>query len=356
MSEPRQLVVLGIESSCDETAAGIVLWQKDGVGQVLSDVVRSQHERHAAFGGVVPEVAARAHVEILEPLIREALRQAQMSLGQLDAVAATAGPGLVGGLMVGLSTAKTIALTRKIPFVAVNHLEGHALVVGLTQNINVPYLLLLVSGGHTQLLSVLGLGQYRLWGSTRDDAVGESFDKAARLLGLGFPGGPALEKVAQNTGKKIRLPRPLLGTAGCDMSFSGLKTALRKEVERREPLTECDVKTLAWEFQKAVTDCLADKVVRGMALHKEVCPDPLCFVASGGVAANKYLRHRLTAVARAEGFFISLPPPHLCTDNGVMIAWAGAQRLGRGERSFLSCSARPRWPLEDLQPPCGAAL
>ena len=356
MSISRQLVVLGIESSCDETATGVILWQGGQTGRLLSNVVRSQHQVHAPFGGVVPEAAARAHVEVLDHLIAHTLKEAEVTLDTLDGIAATAGPGLAGGLMVGLTTAKTLAWAREIPFVAVNHLEGHALTVGLTDGLRFPYLLLLISGGHTQLVSVFDLGVYQGWGSTRDDAVGESFDKAARLLGLGFPGGPALETAAQKAvpsdTEDIALPRPLLGTPGCQMSFSGLKTALRKEVARREPLSEESLRALAYAFQEAICDCLADRIERAMALHKEACDGaPLRFVASGGVAANRSLRQRLRQVAQTQGFELTLPPAHLCTDNGAMIAWAGAQRLARGESSSLDSSVHPRWPLETMRPP-----
>jgi N6-L-threonylcarbamoyladenine synthase len=347
-------LVLGLETSCDETAAAVVLRAPDGQGRILSNIVRTQWERHRPFGGVVPEIAARAHVECLDVLAREAMREAGADFDDLDAVAATAGPGLIGGLIVGLVTAKAIALARRLAFVAVHHLEAHALTVGLTENLKPPYLLLLVSGGHTQLLIVRGVGDYQRLGTTIDDALGEAFDKTAKLLGLGFPGGPAVEAAAR-TGDATRfeLPRPMLGREALHFSFAGLKTAVRRTAERLAPLKEQDVADIAAAFEAAVTDTVADRCARAM----DAAPGLRHFVVAGGVAANARLRGALSDLAATRGFSFHVPPVPLCSDNAAMIAWAGAERLALGLADRLDAPVRPRWPLDlDAQPAIGAGV
>ena len=346
--------VLGIETSCDETAAAVVARTPDGRPEVLSDIVLSQVDAHAVYGGVVPEIAARAHVEALDNVVAAAMREAGVGFGDIDAVAATAGPGLIGGVLVGLTTAKAIALAAGKPLIAVNHLEGHALTARLTDGLAFPYLLLLVSGGHTQFVAVEGVGAYRRLGTTIDDALGEAFDKAAKLLGLGYPGGPAVEAAARRgDGTRFALPRPLLGRPEPDFSLSGLKTALRLAAEKAAPLSSHDVDDLAASFQAAVTDVVADRAGRAMALFagQHAGVEDKVLVIAGGVAANQAIRHRLvTSVSRA-GFRLVAPPLRLCTDNAVMIAWAGAERRALGLSDDMAVAARPRWPLDELAAP-----
>lgn len=348
-SERSALTLLGVETSCDETAAAVVTRQGDGRGVILGSVVLSQIEEHRAFGGVVPEIAARAHVEALDRLIAAAMAEAGLGFGQLDGVAVTAGPGLIGGLMVGLMTAKAIALVHDLPLLAVNHLEGHALTVGLTEGLAPPYLLLLVSGGHTQLVIVHEPGRYERLGSTLDDALGEAFDKTAKLLGLGYPGGPEVERWARRGDEeRFAFPRPMRGRPEPHFSFSGLKTAVRQEARALEPLSEQDVSDLCASFEAAVTACVCDRVRLAMALYRAATRRPDCrrLVVAGGVAANRRLRAALQALAGEEGFSLHVPPAGLCTDNAVMIAWAGAHRLSRGLVDGLDAPARARWPLD----------
>ena len=350
--------VLGIETSCDETAAAIVARNEDGSGVILSDIVLSQVADHAAFGGVVPEIAARAHVEALDGVVAAAMRQAGFGFADVDAVAATGGPGLIGGVIVGLTTAKALALAAKKPLVAVNHLEGHALTARLTDGLAFPYLLLLVSGGHTQFVAVEGVGAYRRLGTTIDDALGEAFDKAAKLLGLGYPGGPEIERAAaRGDGARFALPRPLLGRTQPDFSLSGLKTALRLAAEETAPLSDADVDDLAASFEAAVTDVVADRAGRAMTLFAETHPGLAApaLVIAGGVAANKAIRASLKAATGAHGYRLVAPPPHLCADNAVMIAWAGAERLALGMTDGLEVAARPRWPLDEAVRPALSA-
>ena len=331
------MIVLGLETSCDETAAAVVRGADQGDVRdgraILADIVLSQEGEHRPFGGVVPEIAARAHLQHLDRLIREALDSARVSLTQVDAIAASAGPGLIGGLMVGATTAKALALVTRKPFVAVNHLEGHALTARLTDGIDFPYLLLLVSGGHCQLLAVEGVGRYRRLGATVDDAAGEAFDKAARLLGLGYPGGPAIERAA-TAGDPARfpLPRPLSGKPGCDFSFSGLKNAVRLLVGKLGTLTDQDRADVAASFQAAVAGSLAERTARGIAIFAALHPDANTLVVAGGVAANTALRVALSTTASQRGFGLIAPPARLCTDNGAMIAWAGLERFRLGDR------------------------
>jgi N6-L-threonylcarbamoyladenine synthase len=347
-------IVLGIETSCDETAAAIVRRSACGRGEILANVVRSQTDLHSIYGGVVPEIAARAHVECLDTLIEETLRQAGMRLGSLSAVAATAGPGLVGGLVVGLTTAKALALASDLPLIAVNHLEGHALTVGLTEGLAPPYLLLLVSGGHTQLLVVHDCGRYTRLGTTMDDALGEAFDKTAKLLGLGFPGGPQVEQWAtRGDERRISLPVPLVGMPGAHFSFSGLKTAVRQRATAMAPLTDQDVADLCAAFQRSIRMTVADRVAHAMRQAEPMLAGHpgRHLVVAGGVAANRSLRSALEAVSRDHGYQLHVPPPTLCTDNGAMIAWAGAQRLARGWVDPLDVAVRPRWPLDAAAAP-----
>jgi len=346
------MIVLGIETSCDETAAALVRDDR----AILADEIASQEAEHRPFGGVVPEIAARAHIKHLDRLVASALARAGIALDRVDAMAASGGPGLIGGLMVGVTTAKAMALATGKPFVAVNHLEGHALTARLTDGIDFPYLLLLVSGGHCQLLSVEGVGRYRRLGATVDDAAGEAFDKAARLLGLGYPGGPAIERAAKGgDAARFALPRPMSGRPGCDFSFSGLKNALRLVVGRLGAIGERDRADLAASFQEAVAASLAERTARGMAIYADLHPGSRALVVAGGVAANAALRAALTRAARREGFALVVPPPALCTDNGAMIAWAGLERFRLGLVDGLDFAPRPRWPLDPAASPLAGA-
>jgi N6-L-threonylcarbamoyladenine synthase len=353
------LTVLGIETSCDETAAAIVRRGADGRGEILSSVVRSQLDLHAAYGGVVPEIAARAHVDLLDAAIKQALAEAGLGFDAIDAVAAAAGPGLIGGLIVGVTTGKAIALGLGVPFVAVNHLEAHALTAGLTDGLAFPYLLLLVSGGHTQSLIVKDVGRYERLGTTLDDALGEAFDKAAKLLGLGYPGGPEVERAAARGRPSVSLPRPMLGRREPHFSLAGLKTALRHAAQARAPLGEQDVADLCASFQEAVADIVRDRTARALEIYAErMGPGAQkALIVAGGVAANKRLKSALEETAREHGFRLIVPPPELCTDNAVMIAWAGAMRLSRGLADNLSAPVRARWPLDpDAPPALGAGV
>jgi len=353
MSQPAaNTVILGIETSCDETAVALV----DADRRIVAERVLSQLKEHRSYGGVVPEIAARAHLDYLDGLIRDCLAEAKLGFADLAGIAATAGPGLIGGVIVGATMAKAIALAHDLPFVAVNHLEGHALTARLTDDVAFPYLLLLVSGGHCQLLSVEDVGIYRRLGTTIDDAVGEAFDKTAKLLGLGFPGGPAVERAAlKGDATRFPLPRPMLGRPGCDFSFAGLKTAVRQAAERIGPngdSAEQDVCDLAASFQAAVGDVLVDRCRRAIDVFAEQHRGPVSLVIAGGVAANLYLRQRLAGL---EARLIA-PPPRLCTDNAAMIAWAGQERLKRGLTDGLDIAPRPRWPLDpDAQAVIGRA-
>ncbi len=326
--------VLGIESSCDETAAALVT---DG-RVILAQRIASQDEAHRPYGGVVPEIAARAHAERLTPLIEATLADAGMTLADVDAIAATAGPGLIGGVMVGLVTAKALAMAGDKPLIAINHLEGHALSPRLAdESLGFPYLLLLVSGGHCQLLLVEGVGRYRRLGTTIDDALGEAFDKTAKLLGLGYPGGPAVERLArEGHAKRVPLPRPLLGSAEPHFSFAGLKSA----VMRAKVSGQHDDADIAAAFQQAAIDCLIDRSRRALQSAGPVS----ALVVAGGVAANQAIRSALEALAAEHGLPFVAPPLGLCTDNAAMIAWAGIERLGQSDP--LDTPARPRWPLD----------
>jgi len=349
VSDQPAHTVLGIETSCDETAAAVVVYGPDGRGRILANVVRSQWEQHRPYGGVVPEIAARAHVECLDVLIREAMAEADVTFDRLSAVAAAAGPGLIGGLMVGLTTAKAIALVHQRPLFAINHLEAHALTVGLTDDVHPPYLLLLVSGGHTQLVAVDDVGRYRRLGTTIDDALGEAFDKTAKLLGLGLPGGPQVEQwAAKGDPSRFHLPRPLQGRPDPNFSFAGLKTAVRQQAMALAPLRDVDIADLCAGFEAAVCDSVADRCRRAFARVRESgAPHPLRLVVAGGVAANRRLRGTLAALAAREGATLHVPPVALCTDNAAMIAWAGLVRLTAGAPpDALDFAPRARWPLD----------
>jgi N6-L-threonylcarbamoyladenine synthase len=340
--------ILGIETSCDETAAAIVSRDAAGRGTILSNIVRSQFEEHAPFGGVVPELAARAHVSHLDGIIRKASDVAGVPLAEVDAIAATAGPGLVGGVLVGLTTAKALAAALGKPLIAVNHLEAHALTARLTDGVAFPYLMLLVSGGHSQFVLVRGVGDYERWGTTIDDALGEAFDKVAKLLDLGVPGGPAVERRAmQGDPGRFRFPRPLLRERRLDFSFSGLKTAVRLAAEEIAPLTEQDVADICASFQAAVTEVVSVRAGQALEQLGRALPDaPPQLVVAGGVAANRSIGAGLRRAAEAAGARLVIPPPALCTDNGAMVGWAGAERLALGAVDGLDFAARPRWPLD----------
>lgn len=348
------MIVLGIETSCDETAAAVVSADR----RILANRVLSQTDEHRPFGGVVPEIAARSHLDHLDRLVIAALRDARAAVSDLSGVAATGGPGLIGGVIVGVTMAKAIALAHRLPFVAVNHLEAHALTARLSDDVAFPYLLLLVTGGHTQLLVVEDVGRYRRLGTTVDDAVGEAFDKAAKLLGLGYPGGPAIEELARRgvAARAPALPRPMAGRPGCDFSFSGLKTALAQVVRARTRLSPEDSADLAAAFQDAVADAIVDRTGRALHLFIEThaVAQPTLVVA-GGVAANRTLRSRLDALATKFGARLVAPPIALCTDNGAMVAWAGVERLQRGLTDDLAFAPRPRWPLDATAPRAAGA-
>ena len=343
--------VLGLESSCDETAAAVVGFPDGGEQAVIcANSVYTQHKEHLDYGGVVPEIAARAHIEKFDPIIANCLNEAGLNLTDINAFAATAGPGLLGGLLVGVSYAKTLAMTLNKPYIAVNHLEGHALTCHLTDGVDFPYLLLLVSGGHCQFINVTFAGKYETLGGTRDDAVGEAFDKVAKLLGLGYPGGPAIEKLAKNGNPEAyKLPIPLKDNS-LDFSFSGLKTATRQLVNdiKKESgqMNEQHLADVCASFQETVAQILTLKSKHALTNY----PDVKNFVLAGGVAANKTLCGRLQSMCAQQDVNFSAPPLHLCTDNAVMIAYAGGMRFMAGESTSLYGSATPRWPLEEMMP------
>ena len=347
-------VILGIESSCDETAAAIVTSDR----QILANVISSSSKIHAAHGGVVPEIAARAHLDTISPVIRECLDRAQLGFDNIDGIAATAGPGLIGGVLIGTMVAKAIAQSCDKPYFAINHLEGHALTARLTDNVSFPYLLLLVSGGHTQILLVTGLGAFHRLGTTMDDAAGELFDKGAKILGLGYPGGPAIEKAAlSGNAKAVSLPRPLKGADHCHFSFSGLKTAIAQKVDKLGDTIA--ISDYAASLQAAIADCLADRVQKALKIafdNPDFAKNPQLVVA-GGVAANQAISERLQHITNTTNTKLIVPPPSLCTDNGAMIAWAGMEYYQQGHSSQLDFAPRPRWPLDgDAAPPPGRGV
>jgi N6-L-threonylcarbamoyladenine synthase len=347
--DATRMRVLGIETTCDETAAAVVMRGDDGRGSILSNEVLTQIAQHAAYGGVVPEIAARAHVESLDFIVARALKTAQVKLADLDGIAVAAGPGLIGGVLVGLTAAKTFSLIAGKPLIAVNHLEAHALTARLTDDVTFPYLLLLASGGHTQLLAVRGIGDYVKLGGTIDDAIGEAFDKTAKLLGLPYPGGPQVEVMARDgNGERFALPRPMHGRAKPDFSLSGLKTALRIEAERIAPLSRQDVADLCASFQAAVVDMVVERTRVGLRAFSREAGRPSALVVAGGVAANQAIRMGLTRLSAEAGLRFVAPPMDLCSDNGAMIAWAGLERLSLGMIDDLTAPARARWPLDSL--------
>ena len=353
------MLVLGIESSCDETAAALVNDKK----QILSSAVLTQME-HKNFGGVVPEIAARSHLEHIDEILEAAFHQAGCQPQDIDAVAAAAGPGLIGGVTVGVMAGKALALALNKPFIAVNHLEGHALTPRLTSDVSYPYLLLLTSGGHCQILIVKGVGEFERLGTTIDDAAGEAFDKVAKMLGLGYPGGPIIEKMAAlGDEDRFVLPRPLYNSPDCNLSFSGLKTAVRKIIEsyaddgliEHAVLRKRDCADICAGFQKAVTDCLLHKLRKAVAIFRQRCPQGRYMVVAGGVAANIYLREHLQQLADTENLIFAAPPIKFCTDNGVMIAWAGIERAQKDIFNDLDFKPRPRWPLDENAPKAAGA-
>ena len=353
------MIVLGIESSCDETAAALVNDKKEILGEALLS-----QEEHKAFGGVVPEIAARSHLEHIDSILEDCFAKTNLTLKDIDAVAASAGPGLIGGVVVGVMTAKALSIALNKPFVAVNHLEGHALAARISNDVEFPYLLLLVSGGHCQILVVKDIDEYERLGTTIDDAVGEAFDKVAKMLGLGYPGGPAIERMAE-TGNcnRFSLPKPLIGSNDCNLSFSGLKTAVRKIIETYAKdgdiahaiIPNQDVSDICASFQYTATDCLCRKLKKAITYFKQKYPNGKHLVVSGGVASNTYLRKKLQELAEENNMIFAAPPIRFCTDNGVMVAWAGLERFRKGYINSLDFKPRPRWPLDANAPKAAGA-
>ena len=341
------MLVLGIETTCDETAASVVRHLPDGRGDILSNEILSQIAEHARYGGVVPEIAARAHVDYLDKIILRALAVAEVKLADLSGIAAAAGPGLIGGVLVGLTTAKALALVSGKPLLAINHLEAHALSPRLLDNVAFPYLLLLVSGGHTQLVAVTGVGAYTRIGTTIDDAIGEAFDKVGKMLGLPYPGGPNVEREAEKGDpERFDLPRPMQGRAEPNFSLSGLKTAVRIAADAIAPLSKEDVADLCASFQAAIVDVVVERTRMGLRVFRERFGHPQALVVAGGVGANQPIRRALQRLSFEAGLRLVVPPPHLCTDNGAMIAWAGIERLSLGLIDGMDAPARARWPLD----------
>jgi len=340
--------VLGIETTCDETAVGIVGEKLGGEGgEILANEVMSQIARHAAYGGVVPEIAARAHIEVLDRLITRALEAAKLDVSGLDAIAASGGPGLIGGVLIGVMAAKALALAAGKPFIAVNHLEAHALTARLVDPIDFPFLALLVSGGHTQIVAVRGVGDYHRLGSTVDDAAGESSDKVAKMLGLPYPGGPHIEELAElGDPRRFDFPRPMLGRPGADFSLSGLKTAVRQEILRIGEPSAAEKNDVAASFQAAVVDVIVDRVRAAFRIFSEGGGRASGLVIGGGVGANGAIRRALVRFCAESGLRFVSPPPALCSDNGAIVAWAGLERFRLGLIDDLSFAARPRWPLD----------
>lgn len=347
-TQDKTLTVLGIESSCDETAASVLRRRNNGRVDILSNIVASQDEEHRPFGGVVPEIAARAHMRKLEAIVEKAIRTSGLSWNEIDGIAATSGPGLIGGVITGLMGAKGLAMALEKPLIAVNHLEGHALSPRLTDDCPFPYLLLLVSGGHSQLLCVKGLAEYVRLGSTVDDAAGEAFDKTAKVMGLGFPGGPKVQNWAERGNPDgIKLPRPMMGRDHADFSFAGLKTAVARAWDQSDK-SDTAKADLAASFQRAMTDTMLDRVKMSMALYRKLTGERELarLVVAGGVAANSELRAGLKALASSQNFQFIAPPLKFCGDNAAMIALAGAERLAAGWIDGYDAPARPRWPLD----------
>ena len=346
----KRLTFLGIETSCDETAASIVQEKTDGTGKILSNIVSSQVEEHKEFGGVVPEIAARAHVEKIEFIVKKAIKESNYDINSLDGVAATAGPGLIVCLTVGLNIGKAIAGSLKKPFIAVNHLEGHALSPKINEKINFPYLLLLISGGHSQFLEVNGVNKYKRLGTTIDDALGEAFDKTAKLLGIEFPGGPIIEKWAKKGDENyFKLPKPIFKRGGCNLSFAGLKTAVLRTT--KELKNEKEKYHLAASFQKTINEILYEKTKKAMEIFlKNKKNKKNTFVIAGGVASNISIRENLTALSKEKNFISVFPPINLCSDNAAMIAWAGIERYKMNLVDDLKFPSKARWPLDSEAP------
>ena len=336
------MIVLGIETSCDETASAIVTSDH----KILSESIYSQIKTHEKYLGVVPELAARSHINHCDKVIRDTIDKADISINDIDAIAATAGPGLLGGLLVGLTTAKSISFTLKKPFIAINHLDGHALTPRLSHKLEFPYLLLLISGGHSMFLSVEGPGKYIVLGQSIDDAMGEAFDKTGRLLGLGYPGGPEIEKLAKNGDtKRFNFPRPLKGRNNCDFSFSGLKTSVRQRAEELAPLNGKDKADIAASFQFTICQIIEERLKKAIGIFSDYHPHAKNMAIAGGVASNNMIRETLKNIAIDNNFKLFIPPPELCTDNGAMIAWAGIEHRLLGHKTDYSFDVKARWPL-----------
>ena len=353
------MIVLGIESSCDDTGAAIVTDSKEILGEALLS-----QEEHKQYGGVVPEIAARAHLEHVDEIVSSCIQRSRININDIDAIAASSGPGLIGGVVVGVMTAKALALALNKPFIAVNHLEGHALCARIANNIEFPYLLLLVSGGHCQILIVKNVGEYERLGTTIDDAVGEAFDKVAKMLNLGYPGGPIIEKLAEiGNDSRFTLPLPLINSGDCNLSFSGLKTAVRKIIESYSTdgliehalLSKEDTADICACFQKTATECLVHKLEKAIKYFKQKYPNGRHLVVSGGVASNTYLRSKLKDLSEKNDLEFAAPPIRFCTDNGVMVAWAGLERYRIGKTNSLDFKPRPRWPLDENAPKVAGA-
>ena len=336
------MIVLGIETSCDETASAIVTSDH----KILSESIYSQIKTHEKYLGVVPELAARSHINHCDKVIRDTIDKADISINDIDAIAATAGPGLLGGLLVGLTTAKSISFTLKKPFIAINHLDGHALTPRLSHKLEFPYLLLLISGGHSMFLSVEGPGKYIVLGQSIDDAMGEAFDKTGRLLGLGYPGGPEIEKLAKNGDtKRFNFPRPLKGRNNCDFSFSGLKTSVRQRAEELAPLNAKDKADIAASFQFTICQIIEERLKKAIGIFSDYHPHAKNMAIAGGVASNHMIRETLKNISIDNNFKLFIPPPALCTDNGAMIAWAGIEHRLLGHKTDYSFDVKARWPL-----------
>lgn len=345
--------VLGIETSCDETAASVVEMVKDSSsspkGKILSNIIHSQIKEHEIYGGVVPEIAARSHLKLLDNIIRSALETANTKLSDIDAIAVTAGPGLIGGLLTGLMTAKAMSASTGIPFYAINHLEGHALTARLTNGLEFPYLLLLVSGGHSQFVEIRGVNEYRRLATTIDDALGEAFDKTAKLLSLNYPGGPQVEKAAlTGNPKRFDFPRPLPARTDLHFSFSGLKTAVRQAANKNAPVSQQDISDICASFQAAVVDVLINRTKKMFDLFEASNPNThKNLIVAGGVAANQEIRSALESICNDRGWNLVAPPLNLCTDNAAMIAWAGLERLEHFPPADMQSAPRSRWPLDE---------
>ncbi len=342
------MIVLGIETSCDETCAAILEYADISQCNILSNIIYSQISEHKDYGGVVPEIAARSHINNIDVVIQESFQKAKLNFNSIDAIAVTSGPGLKGGLLVGVTFAKTMASILKKPLIGVNHLEGHALTIRMIEKIEFPYLLLLVTGGHTQLLVVKGVGDYERLGTTIDDALGEAYDKVAKSLNLGYPGGPIIEKLAkQGTESHIVFPRPLQRSKDMSFSFSGLKTAVKREIDKSIPLSEQSLSNICKAFQDSVIDILHTKLVMAVEHFRKEYSSNTNVVLAGGVAANKSIFSEITKISREKEFGVFVAPKELCTDNAAMIAWAGIERINSGNLQKESVNVRTRWPLDE---------